>query len=180
MYYALGYLSHNVLLTCQCAGPTRAGLARLAASGRIDFCAGLVPDAFAVFLVDPVDCPCFAPCSSNCYPSGLAAVAAAGKPVAVAGASVKGCCNPRGDSDCTWACQLGCRAATGNGTCTGFDYQVQLPTRGSSNACASLTRATSRLLCLWGKAMSFCMCRRVDAGMCCSPKCGRLYCSILH
>ena len=50
--------------------------------------AGKYPGIFAAYLVDPVDCPCFAPCTSNCYPSALAAIATAGRPVGVSGAEV--------------------------------------------------------------------------------------------
>jgi len=77
---------------------------------------------FGAFLVDPVDCTCFAPCSSACFPSALEAVAAAGRVIGVSGALVKGCCNPTPTS-CGKLCEVGCYAATGNGTCTGNDFE---------------------------------------------------------
>jgi hypothetical protein len=78
---------------------------------------------FAAFLIDPVDCPCFAPCSSACYPSALEAVAASARVIGVSGALTKGCCNPTASS-CGWLCAASCYAATGNRTCTGNDYEV--------------------------------------------------------
>eukprot|EP00884_Botryococcus_braunii_P009568 jgi/Botrbrau1/18612/Bobra.0367s0052.2 len=53
---------------------------------------GLIPNVFTYIGIDPVDCPCFAPCSSSCYPS--AAESIRGKVIATVGASIKGCCNP--------------------------------------------------------------------------------------
>eukprot|EP00884_Botryococcus_braunii_P017929 jgi/Botrbrau1/481/Bobra.110_2s0118.1 len=71
----------------------------------------LVP-SFTAFLVDPVDCTCFGPCSSSCYPSAYETLAGKNLTYAVVGATVKGCCNPDQTS-----CSIG-----GFG-CTGADYK---------------------------------------------------------
>eukprot|EP00884_Botryococcus_braunii_P006449 jgi/Botrbrau1/15805/Bobra.4_1s0155.1 len=52
----------------------------------------LLPNIFTYIGIDPVDCACFAPCTSNCYPP--AADTLSGKIIATIGATIKGCCNP--------------------------------------------------------------------------------------
>lgn len=82
---------------------------------------------FAAYLIDPVDCPCFAPCSSTCYPSALEAIKQARVPIGVSGAQLKGCCNPATAQPCSLLCQASCYAASGNRTCVGNDFQVRMP-----------------------------------------------------
>ncbi|CAL8465963.1 g5499 [Coccomyxa elongata] len=84
-----GVLADNLdLKNVALAGHSRGG--KLAA---LQYANGTLPNTFAAFLVDPVDNPCFA-ATPECYPSAREALAAAGRPIAAVGATIRGCCNP--------------------------------------------------------------------------------------